>query len=350
MKKLRFFCRFPVPVLFVFAMALAMALAAWSCSTDGDIKKILGTSAEAPVYRGCRPVSSTEIIFEFSQPVRVISLNFDPALEIESVEEGQDVKITFSRPLEGGRRSTADILVEDSHRNSLNVIVPFRARNDRMPAMVFNELRTEYSKPKVEFVEFFALGPGNMGAIRLFIAGHSLSEPVYEFPPVEVKAGEYIVLHLRSIEEGCADETGENLALSDGTEAQSDARDFWVPGAVKLLRKTDALWLVDQDDRIIDAVLLSENPDAAWNNKNSAVASAAELLGREKAWLSPAGNGTRGSPGPADAVISNGTTNTRTICRDESLTPGPRAENWYITATSGATPGKANNPKRYSKQ
>ena len=332
----------------VFSLVLPLFfLTLFSCTTEGALQLVLGTSTEPPVFLDSQSISSTEMLFEFSQDVRVVSLYFDPVREIESIEEGSEVKVIFSKPLEEGIKITADILVEDSDRNTLNVIVPFRARNDRMPRIVFNELRTEYSKPKVEFAEFYTLEAGNLGAMRLFIAGQSHSTPVYEFPPVEVKAGEYIVLHLRKIEEECADETGSNLALSGGTESQDDARDLWVPGATKLVRKTDALWLMDQDDRIIDAVILSENHGAKWENEK--ITAAAELLGRKNAWLPSSGNSAAGwSPSPSDAVISAGTTNTRTICRDESLDPERRAKNWYITATSSASPGKPNNTKRYS--
>jgi len=344
MKKAHFFFWFPV-----------LVFSACSCTTEGSIQQILGAKAEAPVFLDCRTVSSTEIVFMFSRPVRVISLNFDTALETKSIGEGREVKVTLTQPAGEGQKITADILVEDSDRNTLNVIVPFRSRNERLPALVFNELRTEYSKPKVEFIEFLALGPGNLGALRLFIAGYSLSRPAYEFAPMEVKAGEYIVLHLRTVEEGCVDETGSNLALSGGAEAQNDARDLWIPGNKKLLHKTDALWLLDQDDHIIDAVLLSENRDAEWDRKNSSVASAAEFLGREKAWLPSSGNAAMDAvsadnwiPSPGDAVISAGTTTTRTICRDETIPPKRQAGNWYITATSSATPGKANSMKRYN--
>ena len=311
-----------------------------ACSTEANIQQILGTSVQAPVFVDCRPVSSREILFSFSGPVRVVSLNFDTSLEIESIEEGSEVSVVLASSPTEGRRITADILVEDSNRNSLNVIVPFRSRNDRMPLLLFNELRTEYSKPRVEFVEFIAQGPGNLGALRLFIASHSLSKPIYEFPSAEVKAGEYIVLHLRTIEEDCVDETGTDLALSGGADAQPDARDLWLPGSTKLLRKTDALWLMDQDDRILDAVLLCENPQE-WGKNNSAAA--AELLGRQGAWLSKSG----GALGPEDAITTAGTTATRTICRDESLPPATGSGNWYICAASSATPGKVNNPKRY---
>ena len=317
-----------------------------ACSSEGALQQLLGTGAEAPVFLDSRPVSSTEMVFSFSSPVKVVSLEFDPPMEIKSVEEGNEVRINFAAPLEEGIKITADILVEDAEKNTLNVIIPFRSRNDRMPALVFNELRTEYSKPRVELVEFYAPEAGNLGAMRLFIAGQSLTKPVYEFSPAEVNTGEYIVLHLRTLDEGSVDETGDDLSLSPGTDAQKEARDFWLPGTAKILRKTDALWLLDQDDRIIDAILLSEHRDDEWSS--DVMAEAAEFLGRNKAWLPADEAGEDWIPCPAEAFITAGTTATRTICRDETLSPQARAANWYITATSSATPGKPNNPKRYN--
>jgi len=326
-------------------LAVSMpVLAAFSCSTEGALQQILGSRAEAPVFIDCRPVSSTQMVFKFSQSVNVKSIYFDPPLEVDSIEGGEEVTVVFAKKLEEGKKVTADLVVEDSSKNTLNVIVPFRTRNDRMPRLVFNELRTEYSKPKVEFVEFISQGPGNLGGMRLFIAGSSPTTPVYEFAPTEVKPGEYIVLHLRTIEEGCQDETGADLAFSAGTEANNEARDLWLPGSSKLLHKTDALWLMDQDNKIIDAVLLSESQDAKWSDK---ITEAANLLGKGKAWLPSSGNSAEWSPGPSDAVITAGTTLTRTICRDDTLSPKPCAGSWYITANSSATPGKENNPKRY---
>ena len=334
-------------LFFCCAAPLVLLLGFFSCSSEAEIKRILGVSAKAPVFIDCRPVSSTEIVFNFSVDVRLVSANFDPELEIESVEEGQSLKITFTRPLEAGRRIIADILVEDSKRNSLNVVVPFRARNDRMPSLIINEVRTEFSRPRVEFVEFFAPEPGNLGAMRLFIASNSLTVPVYEFPPAEIKAGEYIVLHLRTLDEASVDETGDDLTLSGGNEARPDARDLWVPGSVKLLRRTDALWIMDQDGRIIDALLLSESPTGNWSNRN--IGEAAEFLGREKAWLPPEGEAPEGwIPDPASAVSSAGTTATRTICRDESIPPERRRGNWYVTVTSGNSPGRPNDPRRHN--
>ena len=332
-----------------FLLCVVLLFPACSCLTEGGIQQILGSSPSAPVFIDCKPVSATEVVFRFSVPVRVVQLNLDPDLEAEPIEEGREVKITFARPPEAGRKITADILVEDTDRNTLNVIVPFRARNDRMPVLVFNELRFDYTKPKTEFVEFKVLESGNLGAMRLFIAHQSLTEPFYEFPPAEVKKGDYIVLHTRTVEEGCVDETGKDLGLSKGTEALGTARDFWIPGNKKLLHNTNGLWLLDQDDRVLDALLICET--ANLEGISAALAktftAAAEFLGREQAWLPPSGAPQAGwVPSSSDAVLTKGTSNTKTLCRDESLPPGRRAGNWYITATSNATPGAANSTKR----
>jgi hypothetical protein len=320
-------------------------------NTDGTDS----TSTESPIFLGYRALSSTEISFQFSLPVGVVSLNFDPPAAVESIDEGETVTVTLSEPLKGGERFVADLLVEDGRRNTLNVLIPFRARNERIPEILITELRTEVSKLKVEFVELKTLSAGNLGALRLFVATNSMDIPIFEFPPVEVAEGEYLVVHLRSAEAGIVNELGEDRGESGGTETSPEARDFWVPEATERFRKTDAVYLMDQDDRIIDGVIFSETADIWWTKE--ILAASAELLGAQDAWIplsaaggsgdeSPAGQAVA-VPGPADAVDSSKTTNTRSICRDETVPDSNSAADWYITVTSGATPGNTNNPNRF---
>ena len=316
-----------------------------SCATGGSetAALILGRSSESPVFLSCKAVSETEINFQFSCPVRVTSLYFTPAIKLETVEDGSTVRVYYSGGPGPGERLTADLLAEDENGNTINVLVPFRTRNDRIPRLFINELRTEYSKPKSEFIELKTIEAGNLGALRMYVAGNYKEPLLYEFPPIEAAAGEYITLHLRTIEEGCRDELGSNLAESGGTDSSPNARDLWIPGAVKLLRKTDAVYLLDQDNRVVDAVMISETADPWWNKDY--FAEAAEFLFRMDAWKSPDGK----ICSPADAMRSVGTTLTRTICRDETIDERTgTAADWYITATSSATPGKPNNPKRYN--
>jgi hypothetical protein len=326
-----------------------LALAAFfcsvcSCSTGEAAEQIFGGSSEAPVFLTCKAVSETEIEFQFSCPVRVVSLRLDPAIESLSSEDGSAVKISLSHNPGPGERLTADLLVEDEHGNTINVLVPFRTRNVRIPGLRINELRTEYSKPKAEFIEFKILEEGNLSALRLFIAGNYKNPLVYEFPPVEVGAEEYIVLHLRTMEEACRDETGSDLDASGGTDAVAGARDLWRAGTDKVLHKTDVVYVLDQDDKVVDAIMLSENPDPWWNKEY--LAEAADFLFKQGAWKSAAGK----IPGPADAVITYNikTAMTRSICRDETAAPDKTAAEWYICATSGISPGKPNKPARFT--
>jgi hypothetical protein len=317
--------------------ALALLLSS-ACSSEDAIEQILGSGGQPPVFLGCKAVSADEVAFRFSVPVKVLHVNFDPAVKTASVNEGSTVTVGLDGNLGAGERVMANILVEDEKGNTLNVLVPFRTRNERLPPLLLTELRTEYSKPKVEYVEMRTLSAGNLGALRLFITGNTKKPLVYEFPPVEVANGEYILLHLRTPEEENTDETGPDLRLSRGADAVDGARDLWVPGMDKLLRKTDAVYLLDQDDRIVDAVMISETPDPWW--KKEYFAQAAELLFSQGAW-----NGDGTIPRPENAVNSSevGTAMTRSISRNEKAADTNTAADWQVTPKGGYSPGKPNN-------
>jgi len=311
------------------------ALLVTACSTEADLQHMLGTSASSPVFYGYKTPLEGEVDFFFSKEVKVMSMYFDPLMETEIQSQGKTVVVRFNQPgkaLPGGSKVTADLLVEDKDRNTLNVLVSFRTRNDHMPKLVINEIRTTLGSPKVEFIELKTLRAGNLGAMRLF-AAYEMEEPIFEFPPVDVKEGEYIVIHTRSIEPGIVDETGDDLAVSKGTEALTTARDFWISGTLKL-HDTNAIYVMNQDDEIIDGVLLLSG-NYKW--KDSVAAAAAEMV-RKGVWS--------GSE-PGNAVKTDGNTVTRTICRDEKLGNSHSPADWYITVTTGATPGKPNNPDRY---
>jgi len=322
-----------------------------SCSTPESpgASNTLGGSSQALLYLNCRAVSQEEVEFEFSQPVTVKHISFEPELSIASVENGSTVKVKLDEIPEAGKMIITEIVAEDEKRNSINVIISFRSRNDRMPALLINEVCTESASAaagkKAEFVELKMKSDGNMGAMRLVVHGNSAAakETIYEFSPVNVKKDDYVVLHFRTYDETNKDEYTDNLAESGGVNAKPDARDFWVPGTGKLLHKTSFIYILDQDDNVIDAVVLSEKPDSWW--LKDYFAEAAEFLFNKGSWKSADGGICR----PSDAVISGGGTNTRTICRDETTENINSAENWYVTVTSGATPGKLNNPNRYSK-
>jgi hypothetical protein len=308
----------------------------------GNIEAISEKVPSAPVFLYCRTVAENEIVFGFSQAVSLISLDLKPDLKFEKIKEGSEVKIKLTEKLDPGLPVKADLLAKDGYGNTVREQLNFRTRNDRVPKMQINELRTEYSKPKAEFIEFKMLSDGNLGALRVFVAGNNKNPLLYEFAPVEVNKYEYVVLHLRTLDESCQDEDGENLNKSGGTDSSPTGRDFWISGSTKLLHKTDAVYVLDQDNRVLDAVMISEKSDPLWDKEY--FTEAAKFLYDQDAWKSPAGKFCS----PADAVISFATTLTRSICRDENVENTHTAADWYITVNSGVTPGKENNTKRYN--
>ncbi|MCL2765916.1 MAG: hypothetical protein FWD40_11670 [Treponema sp.] len=329
-----------------FLLMLGACFLLVSCSTGDALTaaRIVGGSSQALTFLGCRAVSEDELEFDFSREVNVKHLSFEPEISIASIEEdGSTVRVMLAEIPQGGMLITADLLAEDEKRNTINVLVTLRTKNNRMPQLVINEICTEYSNPRTEFIEFKMKTAGNLGAMRVFIIGNSAasSRTIFEFSPVEVKKDEYVVLHLRSVEDSVKNEYGSNLDESGGRNASPTARDFWIPGNTKLIHKTSMIYVLDQDDNVLNAVMLCENPNLPW--PKDYFTETANFLFEKSAWKSSDGITCR----PADAIPSAATTNTRTINRDETTANTNSAANWYVTVTSGATPGRPNNQGRY---
>ena len=208
--------------------------------------------------------------------------------------------------------------------------------------LMLNELRTELAvlTKHAEYIEFKATAAGNLNGLRLYIMYDATNPFVYNFPAVTVAEGEYITLHLQTLESGCVDELGDNLSLSGGFEACPTARDLWVAGTSEVLHKTDIVYLQDANGRIIDAVVLNEKPGATWNSKQSHFADITERLFNAAMWKSPTG----AKPAPFDAVNTSaiGTAHGISVSRDEDMENTHSANDWYITGIGGITPGKAN--------
>jgi len=293
------------------------------------------------VFIICKTLPENEIVFEFSDPVSFVSLSFDPDLKFKVIEkEGSEVIIKLTENLVPGLSVEADLLVTDEYENTINEQVTFRTRNNRVPRLQINELYTEYSKPKAEFIEFKMLSEGNLSGLCVFAEWNNKTPQIYEFAPMEVKAGEYVVLHLRMLEESCKDEDTEKLDVSLGTDSCPTARDLWIPGSKKLLHKTDAIYVQDQDGKVLDAIMMTENSSSVWNNKG--IAAAAKFLFDQGAWKSPEG----GVCSPVDAVDTSGIKSsiTKSISRNEGVENTHTAADWYVTTSGGVTPGLPNKP------
>jgi hypothetical protein len=207
-----------------------------------------------------------------------------------------------------------------------------------------NELRTEFSSAvnNVEYIEFKVIKGGGMEGLYLYsIMNNAQDYFLYIFPPIDVETGEYITLHLRTLDKyNSCDELRDDLTISGGYESCPTARDLWVSGNTKLLYKSGIVYIQDSKDRIMDAIIMDEKPGTTWNNYPAAFADITERLFKEGMWKSAEGN----KPKPKDSVNTSaiGTSVYKSVSRYEGRENTHSANDWYITTAGFFTPGLPN--------
>jgi len=157
---------------------------------------------------------------------------------------------------------------KDEHDNTLDFTLAFSGYNSTVPAMVLSEVRIDYSKStsytRVEYVEFVVLSDGNTAGME-FISAYDGEDEKYTFPYIEVTAGEYIVLHMRTLSEDSITETGDDLLVSNAKDSSS-ARDLWVDNTDARLGADDVLLLKERENgKILDAVVYSRSGKEDWS-------------------------------------------------------------------------------------
>jgi len=318
---------------------LAVLSACSSCDMNPEVVSIWGGDMSVPKLRSVETESPTTLVTLFSSPVTILDASVilpdsgtgsSRTASWARGDDGNSVRFTLGEKLSIGTHAVLTATVADSKGNSLSFSVPVTGFNDRVPKLLINEIRTAYSKPKVEYIELYALSDGNLSGVEISCAMNTV-DPPYEFPVAEVHAGDYIVYHLRSVEDGLVDET-DAVNASAGTDARPFARDFWNTLSKSPLKPTNVIFLRERKGgKIVDALVCADAGIADWPD---ALRTAVDEAVTSGAW----------QPGQlvADAVCSTGTTATRTIGRNPLSADTDSAADWSICATGKCSPGAAN--------
>lgn len=323
------------------AVVVAFVSFCSSCMMESELVSVWGGDIVVPKLVEVRTLTSREVEARFTVPVTVVSARVQIGTESgagigtgwESAEEGLTARFLLEEGLGIGVTAILSVVVEDDGGNSLSFAAPFSGFNERPAGLRINEIRTEYDKPKVEYIEFIVTGAGNLAGLEIQNAINA-DFPYWEFPAAEVAKGDYVVWHLRSLEEGLVNETGETDA-SAGCDANPEARDFWDTQTKAPLKKNNVILLRERKGgKILDALLYIEAGKDTW--PSDALSLAAGEAVAAGAW------------GPTalvtDAVVSTGTSPTRTIGRNERSDDSNRASDWAICGTGKKSPGFVNVP------
>ena len=305
-----------------------------SCTLTPEGISILSGNYESPKFLELKVNSENSLQLLFSTLVNLENLKIYPLdesqeLQFETKNLGEGLwQIDTSSDFDCRKKYLIEGYVLDQRGNSLYFKDSFIGFNGRVPKVVINEIRTEYSKPKVEFIELKVLSEGNLGGMELVVASDG-EEKSYVFPAIEVKPDELVVLHFRKIEDGCIDEIENDKELSTATESSSSV-DLWIENTSARIGKSDVILLKNKrQGEVVDSVLYMESSASSW--KTDFLSECAELAISSETWI--------GNP-----VISDGVTATRTLSR---VNLNKDASAWIVTATSKASPGKENSSQKY---
>jgi hypothetical protein len=239
--------------------------------------------------------------------------------------------------------------VADEAGNHLRFVARFHGLNEMIPAMVINEFTTQGSGSHPDIVELRVLSDGNLAGSCLYEGVPENWEERFTFPDLDVKAGDFIVVHFKP--QGIAEEIDEVVRTdaSGGFDATPEAWDFWVPGGNGLSGNNGVLALCENPvGGIIDAVLYSnrtsESDERYRGFGSKDVVERADVLVANGAWVSD------GPVRPEDAVNPEDSTSTRSMARSADSNDSNRSTDWHITPTRGLSPGEENTDAVYQNQ
>ncbi|MBN1243545.1 MAG: hypothetical protein JXA15_12660 [Spirochaetales bacterium] len=338
-----------LPSGLAFAFSSLLALVACSCLPELVTAAFEPGDLDPPGLVSWDVVEGGALVLRFDEAVGAAPADFafEPGRVVASVETGHDGRTVTARPegcFEPGAACSISGSVADASGNTVRFVLPFTGWNPRLPSLALNELLTEASTTHKDAFELLVLSDGNLAGLA--VGSGKLSDPsfVWRLPAAEVKAGDYVSLHLKLSGTGVeADELGEDLARSGGLDAEPTARDLWYPYDDGALPGSNGVaWLRSSPTGpVLDAVFWCERTsasDTAYDGfGTAALRDAVSELFLAGAWL-VAGE----APAPEDGVWSAAVTATRTLARRIDRADSDRREDWYVTVTSGESLGLPN--------
>jgi hypothetical protein len=254
---------------------------------------------------------------------------------------------SFEHAADPGAESFLEAQVEDASGNNLRFIGRFYGLNENLPALVLNEITTQGSGNHPDLVEILVIESGDMAGVALYEGIPENWEQRIIFPPLQVAAGDFIVVHFKP--DGIAAEQDEltDMSASGGKNATDTAWDFWVPEGSGLSGNNGVIALTKNPmGGYIDVFLYSNrtsSSDERYRGFGSTkVMERADAVAAAGAWVY-AGEAVA----PEDAVDPEDSTATRSMSRGSDTADSNSKADWHITPTSGISPGAANTDEVY---
>ena len=335
-------------VVIVVAMIVALAGASTGCGPQSKLPDMIQGDWVPPMLSTVDARAARVIALEFDKPVRLLEAAIDPPVEIAETRWHENaLELQGKDDFLASEKYWIDARVEDEAGNISSVLVSVYGLNEHLPEIRINEFVCEGSRAHPDWVELKVLSDGNIAGLGLYEGGPNIWDNHKVFPALEVRTGDYIVVHFKP--EVIPEEVDETTdpAESGGLDVHPEAWDFWVRGGDGIPNTTGAVTLTEfPGGPVIDAVLYTtKRYDPDDEKRGFGLKSQLEIF---EDVVTAGGWEIAGDfVIPEDGLDPEDSTATRSITRDPEGIDTDPAGDWHITPTSGATPGSENTTEVY---
>src|SRR5271169_2027509 len=303
-----------------------------------------------PQLQAVLSTGPSEVRVEFDEEASLVPdmTRISPPLAVAEIT-GPGKQIEIRGEIQApGRLYTLEAEAEDAKGNRASFVADFYGYNGRVPELLINEFTPQGSGNHPDLLELKALSAGDMGGVVLYQGTPGSFDIRIVFPHLEVAEGAFILVHWKPSGDPAEVNETEDMTASKGFDATDSAWDMWVAGGKGLSGNNGVLSLYDRPGgKCLDGVLYSNRTsqsDELYRGFGSAETLArAEELVLAGGWK-PAGARVT----PEDAVNPDGSTGTRSICRQSHAVDTNSPEDWHIVPTRKATFGAENSDEVYT--
>lgn len=324
------------------------------CSPVPDQRVLLKEDFRPPVFLGAEVPDSSGVSLLFSEPVELREGCFSstPPLtlaDVRSVDEpsGGRLELIFSGEMSPGVEYSLEMTVADPADNTHTLLAKVYGFNPRVPKIRLNEITTQGSSTNPDKVELRVLSDGNTAGMVIFEGTVDFQDQYKVLPPVEVSAGDYLVIHFKPT--GSPDEIDETESVIQcRAEDSSDyARDFWVDHGEGLSGNNGVISLYSHTaGDLIDGFLYSNRTSESDTDYrgfgSTAVMEKADQLRLQEGWTA-----ADTLIAPEDGVNPDDSTATRSMGRLPGAEDTDTAGDWIIVDTGESSFGYENSTTVY---
>lgn len=325
-------------------------LSSLSCGPLPDSREFLARDIHPPVFLGAGAPDERTFELSFSERADLSKqeLSVYPEISLESINWRESTcSITLAGPMQPGIEYAIEGTVRDEEGNSLTFLTNIFGYNPDIPAIRLNEITTQGSTTNPDKVELKILEAGNTAGLCLYEGVDTSWTYRKILPPIEVEAGDYIVVHFRPA--GTPDETDE-VEDPYGCSAEMavpGAWDLWIEGGGGISSNNGVIALYESTTgALIDGFLYSNrtsSSDERYRGFGTTRAlERADILHEQGGW-----HAEERLVAPEDAVDPDDSTATRSMCRMQEGEDTDSAEDWHVVPTRGSTFGSPNSEEVY---